>query len=104
MIRCKVIEQFTLKDFDKLSNIKRKSIEEKGKLFVGDEFECDEKMASYLTGDNEKKKVVVKVIEVLPKIQLLSQSPIEELEKAKNIKGEITIANYDQQKKKKSKK
>ena len=67
MIRCRVIEQFTLKDFDKLSNIKRKSIEEKGKLFIGDEFECDEKMASYLTGDNEKKKVVVKVIEVLPK-------------------------------------
>ena len=68
MIRCKAIEQFTLKDFDKLSNIKRKSIEEKGKLFVGDEFDCDEKMASYLTGDNEKKKVVVKVIEVEPKM------------------------------------
>lgn len=67
MIRCRVIEQFTLKDFDKLSNIKRKSIEEKCKLFVGDEFDCDEEMAKYLTGGNEKKKVVVKVIEVLPK-------------------------------------
>ncbi|MBR5227521.1 MAG: hypothetical protein IKV94_02680 [Clostridia bacterium] len=68
MVRCRVIEQFTLKDFDKLLNIKRKSIEEKGKLFVGDEFECDEQMAKYLTGSNEKKKVVVKVIEVMPKI------------------------------------
>jgi len=67
MVRCRVIEQFTLNDFDKLTNIKRKSIEQKGKLFVGDEFDCDEKMAKYLTGGNEKKKIVVKVIEVLPK-------------------------------------
>lgn len=88
MIKCRVIEQFTLKDFDKLSNIKRKSIEEKGKLFVGDEFECDEQMASYLTGDNEKKKVVVKVIEIIPKeelvnleIKLDSEKVIEEIKK-----------------------
>lgn len=66
MIKCKVIEQFTLESFDKLKNIKRAKIEERGKLFVGDEFECDEEMVKYLTGGNAKNKVVVKVIEVLP--------------------------------------
>jgi hypothetical protein len=67
MVRCRVVEQFTLADFDKLSNIKRKSIEQKGKLFVGDEFECNEEMVKYLTGGNEKKKVVVRIIEIIPK-------------------------------------
>ena len=36
-------------------------------MFVGDTFECDEKMADYLTGGNKLNKVVVKVIEVIPK-------------------------------------
>ena len=66
MIRVEVIEQFTLKDFYKLNNIKRKSIDVKGTLFVGDTFECDKKMCDYLTGANEKGKVVVKVIEIEP--------------------------------------
>ena len=66
MIRVEVIEQFTLKDFYKLNNIKRKSIDVKGTLFVGDAFECDEDMVKYLTGNNEQGKIVVKVIEVEP--------------------------------------
>lgn len=66
MIRVEVIEQFTLKDFYKLNNIKRKSIDVKGTLFVGDTFECDEDMVKYLTGSNERGKTVVKVIEVEP--------------------------------------
>ena len=68
MIRVEVIEQFTLKDFYKLNNIKRKSIDVKGTLFIGDTFECDEDMVKYLTGNNEQGKVVVKVIEVVPEI------------------------------------
>lgn len=66
MIKCKAISDFTLKDFDKLTNIKRKAIETPGKIYTGDEFTCTEEMAKYLTGGNDKGKVVVKVIEVLP--------------------------------------
>ena len=67
MIKCEVIEEFSLKDFDKLVNIKRGSAKEKyGYLYVRDTFECDEEMAKYLTGNNALKKVVVKVIEVEP--------------------------------------
>ena len=67
MIKVEVIENFTLKDFNELKNIKRKSTGQDGKLYVGDTFECSEKMAKYLTGDNLLKKIVVKVIEVEPK-------------------------------------
>ena len=68
MVRCEAIQQFTLGDFDKLTNIKRRTeINNKhGELFVGDTFECDEKMANYLTGENSQKVVVAKVIEVIP--------------------------------------
>ena len=67
MIKCEVIEQFTLKEFDKLKNIKRKSVDNYGKLYIGDTFECDEQMAKYLTGNNEKGKTVVKILQVEPK-------------------------------------
>ena len=66
MIKCEVIEKFTLKDFDLLKNVQRKNGGAKGTLYVRDTFECDEEMAKYLTGDNALKKVVVKVIEVEP--------------------------------------
>lgn len=66
MIKCEVIEKFDLKDFDKLKNIQRKSLDVKGSLFVGDTFECDKNMVDYLTGNNALNKVVVKVIEVKP--------------------------------------
>ena len=67
MIKVEVInEDFTLERFNELKNITRKSVEEKGKLFKGDTFECDEKMVDYLTGNNPLNKVVVKVIEVEP--------------------------------------
>lgn len=66
MIKCEVLEQFSLKDFDKLKNIKRKALDVKGILYVGDTFECSKEMAEYLTGNNPLNKVVVKVIEVEP--------------------------------------
>ena len=66
MIKCEVVQEFTLEKFDELKNIQRKSADVKGKLFVGDTFECDEAMAKYLQGDNVLKKTVVKVIEVVP--------------------------------------
>lgn len=66
MIKVRVIEDFTLQEFDKLKNIIRKGKEQEGKLFIGDIFECDEKMANYLTGNNSINRAVVKVIEVIP--------------------------------------
>ncbi len=72
MIRVEVIEQFTLKDYENIKDsIKRKSIDVKGTLFVGDTFECDEDMVKYLTGNNEQGKTVIKVIEVEPKLNEL---------------------------------
>lgn len=67
MIKCEVIEKFKLKDFGKLKNIVRKNANTEGELYVGDTFECDEKMAEYLSGENALKKVVVKIIEVQPR-------------------------------------
>lgn len=67
MIKVEVInDDFTLERFDELKNIQRKSREEKGKLFIGDTFECTKEMVDYLTGNNPLNKVVVKVIEVEP--------------------------------------
>ena len=67
MVTCEAIEEFTLRDYDKLTNIKRKNVDTKGRLYVGDVFDCDDEMATYLTGGNPKKKVVVKVLEIVPK-------------------------------------
>lgn len=70
MVKCKVIKKFTLKDFDKLKNIVRGGIKNNhGELYINDTFECDEEMAEYLTGNNKNKDVVVKIIEVIPKVK-----------------------------------
>ena len=66
MIRVEAIEDFTLKEFRKIRNIKRKLLNVDGKLFIGDTFECDEDMVKYLTGGNLHGKTVVKVIEFEP--------------------------------------
>lgn len=87
MIKVEVIEKFTLKDFNELKNIKRKSVEKEGTLYVGDTFECSEDMAKYLTGDNALKKAVVKVIEIAPqKIEKEAVDIKEEKPKKKNNK------------------
>ena len=67
MIKCEVVEDFTLERFKELNNIKRKNKNVNGKLFIGDTFECNKAMADYLTGNNPLNKVVVKVIEFEPK-------------------------------------
>lgn len=78
MVKCEVIEPFTLVKFDELQNIQRKSIDTKGRLYVGDVFECEEQLADYLMGKNDKNKVVVKVIEVIPKKLKTEAQPITE--------------------------
>lgn len=89
MIRCEVIEEFTLKEFDKLENIKRVRINENGKLFVGDTFECDEEMADYLTGKNPLNKVVVNVIEV-KEAKVVEENEQEETTEEKKTKKRAT--------------
>lgn len=79
MIKCEVIEQFTLERFDELKNIVRKGQDVKGKLFYGDIFECDEELANYLMGGNDKGKVVVKIIEVKPEIKPIPNAIPEEV-------------------------
>ena len=69
MVECKTIKEFTLEDFDKLKNIKRIDKEEEGRLFVGDTFECDDKMADYLTGNNNAKQIVIEIIREIPEIK-----------------------------------
>lgn len=77
MVKVEVIEGFTLRDFEKLKNITRKSIEKKGELFVGDTFECDEDMCKYLTETNALKKPFVKLIEVIPTKVEVKETPKE---------------------------
>lgn len=63
MKRVKVIKDFTLKDFDKLIDIKRAKENVAGKLFTDDTFICDEKMYDYLNGNNSYKISFVELVE-----------------------------------------
>ena len=68
MIKVKALQDFTLEKFDDIQNIKRASARNKyGNIYLGDIFECNDKMAKYLTGDNDQKITVVKVLELEPK-------------------------------------
>lgn len=67
MIKVEVIEDFRLERFNELKDIERKSIEQKGKLFVGDKFYCSKTMCDYLTEKNPLQRPFVKIIEVKSK-------------------------------------
>ena len=88
MIRVEAITQFTLAEFDKITNITRKNVDKQGMLFVGDTFECSKEMAEYLTGKNERGNVVVKVIEVIPE-KVVEKEEIKK-ETEKSIKKKIS--------------
>jgi len=90
MIKCEVVKEFTLERFDELENIQRRRTNTKGKLYVGDTFECDKEMADYLMGANKDGQVVVKVIEVEPektiekfKEEVFEKDTLEFIEKTK---------------------
>ena len=96
MKKCEVIENFNLKDYDKIKIVERKGADIKGQLNKGDIFECDEKMVDYLTGNNALNKVVVKVIEVVPEkdnntiemeVSFDSKKAINKVNKIKNNGG-----------------
>ena len=88
MIKVEVIEKFTLKKFKELENLKRAKKEYEdakydGQLIQKDTFECSKEMADYLTGNNPLKKVVVKVIEVIPEAKIeYNDEVLEETPKA----------------------
>lgn len=71
IIKCKVIKEFTLKDFDKLENLVRGGYKnDYGKLHTNDIFECDKKMADYLMGENPFNETVIKILEVEPEKEM----------------------------------
>lgn len=71
MIILKVTEDFTLGDFHKLKNIVRYNShkDDEGRLYEGDEFECDREMADYLMGGNRFKKAYAEIKEIIPEIK-----------------------------------
>ena len=87
MVKVEATETFTLERFDELQNIVRKSVDVKGKLFRGDVFECDEKMAEYLNGKNDYNKSVIRVLEVIPTKE---ESEVKEIVKPKPKKKKRT--------------
>ena len=99
MVRAKVLEEFTLGRFGELRNIKRARKDEKGKLFVGDEFECANDLADYLTGKNAYNKPFVKVLEVIP-TEPVKEVKVETSEKIKpDVKIEVTPKKRNRKKK-----
>lgn len=66
MIKCEVIENFTLEKFGQLKNVKKVMNRKNNEFGVRDTFECDKEMADYLLGNNVLKKTVVRVVEVEP--------------------------------------
>ena len=91
MVKCEVIQQFTLSRFGELKNVVRRTNGKDGELYVGDTFECSQELAEYLTGKNEKGKVVVKVIEVKPiKVKKELVKSLEEVPEEDALSQETT--------------
>ena len=83
MIKCRIIIPFTLKEYYKLSNVKKLFNRNPDAFDKGDTFECDEEMAQYLTGKNAKKLVVAEIIEVIPDVKETEQKEIKKETKKK---------------------
>ena len=83
MVKVKATQNFNLEEFNKLKNIQRQRKDVEGQLFTGDIFECDNKMADYLTGNNDQKITVVEILEVIPEEPKTIK---EEVEPKKEVK------------------
>ena len=68
MVKVEVLTEFTLEKFNELQELKRfdnnKNLDKS--LYPGDTFICTGEMGRYLTGENPRKLVVAKVLEVIP--------------------------------------
>lgn len=92
MVKLEALDDFTLEEFDKLINVIRKdpSKNEKGWVYLGDVFECNEKMQKYLSGDNNYKRAFARVIEVIPEKE-------EEKPKVEKLKKKTTTKKSKKQ-------
>jgi len=100
MIKCEVIENFTLENYSKLKNVNRVISRKDNEFGVKDTFECNKEMADYLLGNNVLNKTVVKVVEVeLPKVDVKKI-----IESAKDDKEIVEPIKEKPKKKKTSKK
>ena len=97
MMKLEAIINFTLERFDEIKIISRKAIDTKGRLYPGDVFECNEEIANYVLGDNDKKVVAAKLIEITPIIG----EPVYETEKVVEQIGKETIKSVKTEKPKK---
>lgn len=84
MIKVRVINKFTLKDYAKLKNVSKLVNSNPNEFNKGDTFECDEAMAKYLTGDNALNMVAVEVLEVI-------EEPKEEPKKEVKIEPKVEV-------------
>lgn len=66
MIKVEALEDFSLRDFNKVEELERKAKAKEGFIFKGDTFKCNEQMCEYLCGKNPLNKAVVQVVEVIP--------------------------------------
>ena len=66
MIKVEALQDFSLRDFNKVEELERKGKNKDGFIFKGDTFKCDEKLYEYLCGKNPLNKTVVQVVEVIP--------------------------------------
>lgn len=85
MKKGKVIENFTLKDFDKLHSIQRAEFyhNEKGYLYIGDIIECDDELFDYINGGNAKNRSFVEEIIEEPKKDVFEKFEEEIIKEAK---------------------
>lgn len=85
MVRLRVQDKFTLKDYAKVYAIKKQSKQE-DEFIEGDIIECDNNMAKYLDGDNPLNKSFVKIIEVIPDEVETKEEPVKKVAKKRNKK------------------
>lgn len=94
MIKVEAIDEFSLKDFDKIENVERANAtkNKEGLLFIGDKFECDKDMLDYLIGNNTYNKAFVRIIEVIPEKKEIKivEAPKEAKEIKKPKKTKLT--------------
>lgn len=73
MIKLKAKENFTLKEFSKIKNLKRANanFNEEGRLQKNDEFEASEDLARYLLNEtkNPINRAVVDLVEIVPEVK-----------------------------------
>ena len=61
IVKCEVVQMFTLSRFNELQNLKRRLYDKEGQLYKGDTFECSVELTKYLLPNK-----VINIIEVIP--------------------------------------